>query len=1508
MADDAPTRKLAAILHADVVGYSRLMGEDETGTHRIVRQYLNAITAIIHDHQGRVVSYAGDAVLADFATVTEALGAAVSIQDDLSDRNQGSAIAEERKVQFRIGVHLGEVIVDGDEIHGDGVNIAARLESLAEPGGICISESVRSAVGTKLPFSYAFMGEREVKNISEPVRAYRVVTARETGQSPPPCPYPGMVPFGAADAPYFYGRAEEVARMVQLLRRQRFMMVIGPSGSGKSSLVYAGLLPELEKSRYFAENYWLIRTMRPGPHPTEVLADILGNGDKTRDFEPGTVDALLKAHPPAERLLLLVDQFEELFTQADREEQARFIAALQAFRVPENCALILTLRADFYPDLMTSYLWPVDASQRVEVAPLRGEALREAIEKPAVDVGVRIEDSLVTRLLADAADEPGALPLLQETMGLLWDDMEQQTLPLSAYERLSRDAGHVDGRLSGLAVAIAMKADATLAELNESQQAIARRIFLRLIQFGEGRADTRRQQPVASLRATNDAAGEFKQTLEHLTANRLLTRSGGDDKHPPAVDISHESLIGGWSRLQDWADERRDAEQIRRRLEGKAAEWVRLGKGNGGLLSDVELPEAEHWLASADAADLGFDATLPELVEASQQAVEEVERAREEAREKELRQAETLADEQRQRLEEQTVAAGRMRRSMAGLAAVFIVAVAAAVFAWYQGQKAESLAEQEAVAREAAENRRVEAEQARTQSEARRVEAENARLESVAQLLLIQAPQQQAALLDERGALMARQADRFSATGSRPLKAQVDSVLRTVTGKPYFSTILRPVYTAAVVFSSDGTKLASAHSSPHEVVLWDLAKPGAEPIVLPGFPSHTMLPGTSTVAGYVNALAFSPDGKKLIAAHADGSIAQWHLDNPEMPFVELPTQKSGVWSATYSADGRWLAMGSKLDDSFVVWDLTHADAGPVLVNDPQSAVAGSGSHIGIAGGVPVAFSPDSSMLATGSLNGIVRLWRPDDLTTPLASLRGHEGSMLALAFDADGTRLASSGQDATIRLWNPDEPSAAPVVLESGSTPADSINFNADGNTLASTSGNNIWLWQVDVPGVPPVVMSTPIGRINQVAFSPDGKRLASAGDAVGHLRLWDLEPSGRPLVLTGHQENVASVTISPDGKLFASGGGVADKTIRLWQWDDLSAPSVVWRGHEGEASSLDFSADGSRLLSASWQDNSVRLWNLGQSTPTFTALPTPKSVKPSAAYYSPDGETVAATGHGGVFAWDIAEPDAPAKVLLPSDFYMTELAFSPSSKLLAVSGLGPAIYLKDLTRPDNPAFELLGHGGEHGTWSVAFSPNGERLASGGASDSTVRLWDPGAPDAPSIVLGRHDAEVTRVRFSPDGKQLASISQDRSVRLWNTEDPDSLPIVLSGHKGDVWGLAYRQDGRYLVTGAESIMIWDLTHPLNSSTTEEIAGKVCQKVWRNLTLDEWHKFVGTEIPYERTCPNLPVHPSLFEAAEKLARENDIVGAVALLERAVELDPALDLKPQEEAERLAKSAEQ
>jgi class 3 adenylate cyclase/pimeloyl-ACP methyl ester carboxylesterase len=181
MEPDRLPRKLAAILYTDVAGYSRLTGEDEDATHRVLGEYLDLISAKIESLRGQVVHYAGDAVLARFDAVVDALSCASTIQSDLKERN--ADLPRERKLQFRIGVNLGDVIEDRGDIYGDGVNIAARLESLAEPGGICVSESVYDAVSNSLPFDYEFMGEQKVKNIEKPVRVYRVVPAREPDPS-----------------------------------------------------------------------------------------------------------------------------------------------------------------------------------------------------------------------------------------------------------------------------------------------------------------------------------------------------------------------------------------------------------------------------------------------------------------------------------------------------------------------------------------------------------------------------------------------------------------------------------------------------------------------------------------------------------------------------------------------------------------------------------------------------------------------------------------------------------------------------------------------------------------------------------------------------------------------------------------------------------------------------------------------------------------------------------------------------------------------------------------------------------------------------------------------------------------------------------------------------------------------------------------------------------------------------------------------------------------------------
>ena len=395
-----------------------------------------------------------------------------------------------------------------------------------------------------------------------------------------PCPYPGLLAFGPEEAGLFFGRDRESDDITRRLGQHNFLLVVGPSGSGKSSLVSAGVLPRLMASD---SARWLVHTLRPDPKALRWLTKTFGDGSP--DGLRESVDTLLRAAPGAERLLLCLDQAEAIFLLPSRQDQARLLALLDGLRRVDRCVMLLAMRADFYADLMTSVLWPVAPGERVEIAPLRSTALRDAITRPAAVAGAHLDPVLVERLLRDAGEEPGALSLLQETMVLLWERRTRRLLTVSAYEAL----GGPD--LSGLAAALATRADAALAALTPAQRTIARRIFLRLVQLGEGRQDTRRPQAVSALRAPGDDPGLFDATLRHLTDRRLVTVSGTDGDEP-VVDLGHEAMIAHWPTLSEWIDENRASEMARRRIERDAGDWRRNGRDPGELYRRRKLADA----------------------------------------------------------------------------------------------------------------------------------------------------------------------------------------------------------------------------------------------------------------------------------------------------------------------------------------------------------------------------------------------------------------------------------------------------------------------------------------------------------------------------------------------------------------------------------------------------------------------------------------------------------------------------------------------------------------------------------------------------------------------------------------------------------------------------------------------------------------------------------------------------------------------------------------------------
>jgi CHAT domain-containing protein/WD40 repeat protein len=427
----------------------------------------------------------------------------------------------------------------------------------------------------------------------------------------PDCPYPGMKPFSEDQQKFFFGRDREIDDAVNRLAKHPFLTVIGPSGSGKSSLVYAGILPALRASRHFGPGSWTVHTLRPSDArtpdgkaaPMQALSRL------------GDLSAQSPIPDPHSPILLFIDQFEEVFTLADAAEARAFLDAVHGLIGQPNLYILLTVRADFYAEMMSmGDLWEVVQVRRLELTPLGEDELWAAIVEPAAHVGVEVEDALATALIADARGEAGVLPLVQETLVRLWDKVKGRQLKRSAYRQMG------EGGRSGIQVAINDHANDIYHTLPAADRSIARRIFLRLIQFGEGRADTRRQQTVAELRAGGDDPVRFDETLRALVDGRLLTSSGEEGDPNRRVDISHEALIDGWRQLSAWIHERRTAELLRRRLEESATQYLLLDR-QGGFLDARELPDAENWISSPDASELGVTDALRSLLEDSRRSL-----------------------------------------------------------------------------------------------------------------------------------------------------------------------------------------------------------------------------------------------------------------------------------------------------------------------------------------------------------------------------------------------------------------------------------------------------------------------------------------------------------------------------------------------------------------------------------------------------------------------------------------------------------------------------------------------------------------------------------------------------------------------------------------------------------------------------------------------------------------------------------------------------------------------
>jgi len=1236
----------------------------------------------------------------------------------------------------------------------------------------------------------------------EAARLRRHLDAPEPTIEAVPCPFPGMVPFHQEDARFFHGRDEEIRQLLTLIRQHHFLAVIGSSGSGKSSLVTAGLLPKLDDPRSFPRGTWRVVTLRPGATPVDELARTLPG---ELNDPAATISATLAAHPSAQKLLLVVDQFEELFSQVkDASTRDAFIGHLKVLRADPRCTVILTMRADFYGDLMNSALWPIDKSQLAEVAALRGESLRQAIVKPAEAVGVYLEEGLVERLLADAADEPGSLPMLQEALVLLWGTMSGRLLTRASYDSLGRD-----GR-SGLAVAMATKADATLAALPPGQQRIARRIFLRLVQFGEGRPDTRRQLGVDDLRAESDVPGVFDELLQKLIANRLLTPSP-DEARGLRVDIAHEMLIIGWPASREWVQARRDAEKTRRRLAAKAEEWVRLGRGESGLLDPGELVEADTWLKSPDAVDLGIDADVNALTEASRRAI---------------------GFQKRRRRMWIQVAIG-------GLTAA-LVAISSLAF-WGDLKRREAVRATAAAEKSAAEAK-ANAEEATANAEKAKANAADVLIEAGSTALahghsfdvmhrfagaIGTMPGQSPHQAEVRQALgfVVREVPRleaiiehggvvfsaaFSPDSTRIVTASADKTARvcmadTGTLIAKLSGHSKGVQCAA--FSPDGSRIVTA-SDDKTARVWSAdtgallaeLKGHAERVLSAAFsPDGTRivtasLDRTARVwradagklvaelkghAGAVVSAAFNPDGTRIVTAAHDKTSRVWRADTGTV-IVELKGHAGAVFSAAFNPDGTRIVTASG-DRTARVW---RADTGTVIAELKANAE----------GLFPASFSPDGTRIVTASFD-TGRVWNAYTGTL-IAELKGHTHRIYSAAFSPDSTRIVTASYDETARVWGADS-GALLTELKGHSGGLWSAAFSPDGRRVVTTSyDKTARIWRLSTSSALLAELKAHADKVVSAAFSPEGARVVTASwDKTA--RVWSADTGTLIAELKGHADKVVSAAFSPEGARVVTASW--DKTARVWSADTGTLIAEL-KGHADKVVSAAFSPEGARVVTASW-DKTARVWSA--DTGALLAELKGHAHQVDSAAFSPDGtRVVTASWDKTARVWR-ADTGALLAELKGHESRVTSAAFSPDGSRIVTASVDST---ERVWRTDTGALlaELKGHADPAA--AVAFSPDGSKVVTA-SYDKTARVWSADTGTLIAELEGHADA-VLSAAFSPDGSRIVTASPDKTARVWMA-DPGTLLAVLNGHAGYVSTARFSPDGRRIVTasGDGTARIW-----------------------------------------------------------------------------------------------------